>query len=125
PGIFRAGNSEQVAEDADLVRNLVLSYMKRQRTIILAVVSAKSDFALQEVIELARDLDPKGLRTLGLITKPDTLDMGSDSESAYLKLAQNKDVDFRLGWHVLRNRDFSTKTATLEERNRAEMQFFS
>ncbi|MBE3041346.1 dynamin family protein, partial [Candidatus Bathyarchaeota archaeon] len=125
PGLFRAGNLEQSAEDADLVKNLVLSYMKRQRTIILAVVSAKSDFALQEVTQLARELDPKGHRTLGLITKPDTLDEGSDSEMAYLKLAQNNDVHFRLGWHVLRNRDFGTRTATLEERNRAEMQFFS
>ncbi|SPO01829.1 uncharacterized protein DNG_04502 [Cephalotrichum gorgonifer] len=117
--------SVEAAEDADLFRNLVLSYMKRQRTIILAVVSAKSDFALQEVTQLARKLDPEGIRTLGLITKPDTLDEGSDSEKAYLKLAQNNDVHFRLGWHVLRNRDFGTRSTTLEERNRAEMQFFS
>lgn len=125
PGLFRAGNREQSAEDADLVRDLVLSYMKRERTIILAVVSAKSDFALQEVTQLARQLDPKGIRTLGLITKPDTLDAGSDSESAYLKLARNHDVHFRLGWHVLRNRDYASRAATLEQRNQAEAHFFS
>lgn len=125
PGIFRAGNREQSAEDADLVRSLVLSYMKRERTIILAVVSAKSDFALQEVTQLARQLDRKGLRTLGLITKPDTLDAGSDSERAYVKLAQNNDVHFRLGWHVLRNRDYASRDVTLEERNKAEEHFFS
>ena len=125
PGIFRAGNLEQAAEDANLVRNLVLSYMKRQRTIILAVVSAKNDFALQEVTQLARQLDPKGMRTLGLITKPDTLDEGSDSETAYVKLAKNEDVHFRLGWHVLRNRDFVTKGFTLDQRHQAEKEFFS
>lgn len=125
PGLFRAGNKEQSAEDAELVRDLVLSYMKRERTIILAVVSAKSDFALQEVTQLARQLDPKGTRTLGLITKPDTLDAGSDSEIAYVKLAQNNDVHFRLGWHVLRNRDYASRSSTLEERNKAEARFFS
>lgn len=124
PGLFRAGNRDQSAEDADLVRDLVLSYMKRERTIILAVVSAKSDFALQEVTQLARQLDPGGMRTLGLITKPDTLDAGSDSERAYLTLAQNNDVHFRLGWHVLRNRDYASRSATLEERNQAETRFF-
>ncbi len=96
PGLFRAGNSDQSVDDAATVRKMVHSCMKRPRSIILAVVSAKSDFALQEVTELARHLDRKGSRTLGLITKPDTLDAGSDSEASYLKLAQNKDVVFRL-----------------------------
>jgi hypothetical protein len=36
---------------------------------------------------MARKLDPKGTRTLGLITKPDILDAGSDSKASYLKLA--------------------------------------
>lgn len=52
---------------------MVRGYMEKPRSIILAVVSAKSDFALQEVTKYARELDPDGMRTLGLITKPDTL----------------------------------------------------
>ncbi|KAK4134804.1 dynamin family protein [Trichocladium antarcticum] len=100
PGLFLAGNKDQSAEDASIVEALVLSYMKKPRTIILAVVSAKSDFALQQVTRHTRALDPQGTRTLGLITKPDTLDEGSDSERFYVELAQNKDVHFRLGWHL-------------------------
>jgi len=125
PGLFRAGNRDQSVEDATTVRNIVRSYMKRPRSIILAVVSAKSDFALQEVTELARELDPTGTRTLGLITKPDTLDTGSDSEASYLKLAQNKDVVFRLGWHVLKNRNYEMRDASSAERNEAEENFFA
>ncbi|KID82110.1 interferon-induced GTP-binding protein Mx [Metarhizium guizhouense ARSEF 977] len=94
------------------------------RCIILAVVSAKSDFALQEITEMARELDPKGNRTLGLITKPDALDVGSDSEAAYVKLAENKDVAFRLGWHILKNRDYKMRDATSAERDEAEERFF-
>jgi hypothetical protein len=124
PGLFRAGNREQTVEDAAVVRAMVRDYLKRPRSIILAVVSAKNDFALQEITELARGLDPKGVRTLGLITKPDTLDAGSDSEAAYLKLAQNKDVKLALGWHVLKNRSFDTREATSDERDESEAQFF-
>ncbi|KAI9658658.1 MAG: hypothetical protein M1821_002218 [Bathelium mastoideum] len=125
PGLFRAGNKDQSVIDAATVSSMVRSYMKRPRSIILAVVSAKSDFALQEVTELARELDPKGMRTLGLITKPDTLDAGSDSEASYLRLAQNKDVAFRLGWHVLKNRNYEMRDATSTERDEAEDKFFA
>ncbi|KAH0592650.1 hypothetical protein MHUMG1_09642 [Metarhizium humberi] len=125
PGLFRAGNRDQSAEDALIVSKMVRDYVKKPRSIILAVVSAKSDFALQEITEMARELDPRGLRTLGLITKPDTLDSGSDSEAAYIRLAQNQDVFFRLGWHVLKNRDFKMRHASSNERDEAEEAFFS
>ncbi|KAG6008281.1 hypothetical protein E4U21_004743 [Claviceps maximensis] len=125
PGLFRAGNRDQSVQDAQTVRNLVLEYVKRPRSIILAVVSAKSDFALQEITQMARELDPEGVRTLGLITKPDALDVGSDSEASYVKLAQNSDVVFRLGWHVLKNRDFKMRDASSAERDEAEARFFA
>ncbi|KAK9445456.1 Dynamin central region [Metarhizium brunneum] len=125
PGLFLAGNKDQSVEDSKLVESLVLSYMEQPRSIILAVVSAKSEFALQQVTQRARELDPDGGRTLGLITKPDTLHEGSESEKAYFELAQNKDVRFRLGWHVLRNRDFDMRNASLAERDAVEKAFFS
>jgi hypothetical protein len=125
PGLFLAGNKDQSEQDAALVEALVLSYMKNPRTIILAVVSAKSDFALQQVTRHARAQDPNGARTLGLITKPDTLDQGSDSERFFIELAQNKDVKFRLGWHVLRNRNFTERNDSGASRDAAEVEFFS
>ncbi|KAG6311522.1 hypothetical protein E4U44_004204 [Claviceps purpurea] len=125
PGLFRAGNRDQSVDDAETVRNLVLGYVRSPRSIILAVVSAKSDFALQEITQMAREVDPEGDRTLGLITKPDALDVGSDSEASYVKLAQNNDVVFRLGWHVLKNRDFKMRDASSAERDAAEARFFS
>ncbi|KAK6858168.1 hypothetical protein PG995_005867 [Apiospora arundinis] len=109
PGLFMAGNKDQSEADAKLVESLVLSYMSKPRSIILAVVSAKN---------------PQGMRTLGLITKPDTLDQGSDSERFYMELAQNKDVQFRLGWHVLRNRNYPERDVSTDERDKIEEQFF-
>lgn len=125
PGLFSAGNKTQSDADAEIVKSLVLSYMKKSRSIILTVVSAKNDFANQIVTKYARDLDPEGLRTLGIITKPDTLPAGSDSERSFVELAENKDVHFRLGWHVLRNRDYDTRTYSTEERDELERSFFS
>ncbi|KAH6892580.1 P-loop containing nucleoside triphosphate hydrolase protein [Thelonectria olida] len=125
PGLFVAGNKDQSMEDAKLVESLVISYMEQPRSIILAVVSAKSEFALQQVTQRAREKDPGGHRTLGLITKPDTLHEGSESERAYIELAQNTDVKLQLGWHVLRNRDFPNRHVTRAERDADERAFFS
>jgi GTP-binding protein EngB required for normal cell division len=124
PGLFQAGSRSQSDADAETVKSLVLSYMKNPRSIILAVVSAKNDFNNQSITKYSRDIDPTGQRTLGLITKPDTLDEGSDSERFYFELAENKEVRFRLGWHVLRNRDFNSKDSSTEERDKAEARFF-
>jgi GTP-binding protein EngB required for normal cell division len=124
PGLFQAGSRSQSDTDADTVQLLVREYMKNPRSIILAVVSAKNDFANQSITKFSRDIDPAGERTLGLITKPDTLYEGSESERFYFELAENKEVKFRLGWHVLRNRDYTSRGSTTEERDKVENLFF-
>ncbi|KAF2753117.1 hypothetical protein EJ05DRAFT_445395 [Pseudovirgaria hyperparasitica] len=125
PGLFQAGSTTQSDEDCEIVKTMVRKYMQSPRSIILAVVSAKNDFNNQIITRYAREIDPQGERTLGLITKPDTLHAGSDSERFYVDLAQNKDVNFRLGWHLLRNRDYPARNTSLEERNKVEEDFFS
>lgn len=125
PGLFHSGNKQQSSDEAALVKSLVQQYMKNERSIILAVVSAKNDYANQIVTDLARKFDPQGLRTMGIVTKPDTLDPGSESETSFLNLVKNEDVAFRLGWHVLRNRDFHTKEYSSAQRDRDEKIFFS
>jgi len=79
------------------VSSLVRSYTINTRSIILTVISAKKDYAYKIVIKLTRDVNLKGIRTLSIINKPDTLYMGSESEKAFLDVAGNKDVIFRLG----------------------------
>ena len=125
PGLIHAENKQQSAADVQLVKALVKSYVANTRGIILAVVSAKNDYANQIITKLAREVDPKGTRTLGIITKPDTLHVGSYNEKAFLDLAKNEDVFFRLGRHVLMNRDYVNRDCSVEERDEAERQFFS
>ncbi|KAF3025031.1 hypothetical protein E8E14_014332 [Neopestalotiopsis sp. 37M] len=124
PGLFGASDNYQSEDDAAMVQNMVTSYMKQHRTIILAVVTADNPFANQPVTKFARDIDPAGTRTLGLITKPDRIDKGSDTERYYLELAKNQNVKLTLGWHVLRNKGHSTASDSIEERDEREAQFF-
>jgi hypothetical protein len=105
PGLVHAENKFQSADDIALVNALVGDYMAQERSIILAVVSAKNDYANQIVLTKTRKVDPQGLRTLGIITKPDALHPDSAGETSFIELAQNHDVKFSLGWHVVRNKD--------------------
>ncbi len=125
PGLIHSETRQQSASDVELVQDVVQSYMKEPRSIILAVISAKNDYANQIVLKLARAADKKGNRTLGVITKPDTLIAGSESEAMYVSLARNQDVEFRLGWHVLKNMDSETGEWSLADRDVKEEEFFS
>jgi GTPase SAR1 family protein len=118
---------QQTPEDVKLVTELVSDYLKSPRSIILAIVSAKYDINVQVILNRAREVDPQGIRTLGIITKPDTLVKGSESEDSFVKLARNERVKFRLGWHVVKNLDSAHKESlksTLETRNTEEKAFF-
>ncbi|SPO02545.1 related to Mx2 protein (GTPase protein) [Cephalotrichum gorgonifer] len=125
PGLFKSGNKQQSDADVETVRGMVERYMARPRSIILTVVSAKYDYVLQEVTRMAKKADPEGTRTMGLITKPDTLDVGSDSESYFVRLAQNLEAELRLGWHVLKNRNFEERDVSSARRDAIERDFFS
>jgi hypothetical protein len=116
PVLIHSQIKQQTASDVQLIQDVVESYMKVPRSIILAVVSAKNDFANQVVLKLAHSADADGNRTLGIITKPDTLHPSSESEALYVSLARNQQVDSRLDWHVLKNMDSEAGNASMNQR---------
>ncbi|KAH8814894.1 P-loop containing nucleoside triphosphate hydrolase protein [Xylogone sp. PMI_703] len=105
PGLIHSQDASSKTNDVDLVHTLVSRYLESPRSIILAVVSAKNDINNQIILQRARQVDPQGLRTLGIITKPDTLAEGSKSQSEFLSLARNEIFKLALQWHVVRNLD--------------------
>ncbi|KAL3421542.1 dynamin family protein [Phlyctema vagabunda] len=121
PGLVKAGSEDQSEENSKLVESLTLSYMKKPGSIILAVVSAESDFVHQQIFRHTLALKPHGTRTLGIITKLDKLMEGSDRERFYSRLAQNYAVWFQLGWHLL----YNTYRTRNPEGDTQEVQFFS
>ncbi|KAH9865175.1 hypothetical protein IAQ61_009122 [Plenodomus lingam] len=125
PGLIHATNKAQTETDKELILDLVKEYMKNPRTIILAVVSAKNDYANQIILDHCRKIDEQGRRTLGIITKPDFLREGTENELSWIDLAQNKDIYLERGWHMLKNRSDTQMKFSFEERNADENLFFS
>lgn len=125
PGLIHSESKSQSKDDVQLIRSLVEEYISNERTIILAVVSAKNDYANQIILKDCRRVDGKGSRTLGLITKPDFLRPGSENEKDWIDLAQNRDIYFELGWHMLKNRSDDERNTSFSQRNESESLFFS
>ncbi|KAI3328249.1 interferon-induced GTP-binding protein Mx [Ustulina deusta] len=110
--------------DIETVAAITDHYIHQSRTICFAVISAQNDVANQGIPRRVRKFDPKGERTLGIITKPDTLSAGSKSEASFLELAKNENVFLKLGWHVVKNRAFKESDFTAEQRAYSEETFF-
>ncbi len=115
---------EVIEENVQLVIEIIDHYISQPRTICLTVISTINDYANQDILKKIRKVDPKEDRTLDIITKLDRLSFGSDSESAFLDLARNDDIFFKLGWHVLKNRSYEESSSSFEQRNISEINYF-
>ena len=104
------------------------TYMRNPRSVILAVVPANVDVATQEILEMAGELDVKGERTLGVLTKPDLVDKGA--EPAVIDIIEGRSHVLNLGWCTVRNlgqqalAHGNSDTAT-SSRHAAEKAFFN
>jgi vacuolar protein sorting-associated protein 1 len=75
-------------------------YVSDSRTIILCVVPANADMTTSDGLQMARALDPKGIRTVGVITKIDIMDRGTNAK----RMIMNQEVQLRLGYVGVKNR---------------------
>lgn len=125
PGLIHCPDSSQTDSDVDTVERLVDGYMREERTIILAVISANNQAGLQKVLKMAKIHDQTGCRTMGIITKPDTLPSGSEMEKKYLRYARNQEIPLGLGWHVVRNASWGECQANTYDRRSKERELFS
>jgi GTPase SAR1 family protein len=128
PGIFHSATADQDLRGKAIVDQLIESYMKQPKSIILAVVAANNQLANQLVLQQARQFDPLKERTIGVITKPDLAGPGSSNERKYLDLARGRESMHKLalGWYVLRNRSEEERTsgAGADDRDAKEERFF-
>ncbi|KAL1301931.1 hypothetical protein AAFC00_002392 [Neodothiora populina] len=123
PGLIQ---NENRRGEKEMLDRLTMQYLEQSRTICLPVITATNDADNQRILTFVKDADPAGDRSLGIITKPDTLPAGSGSENAFIALANNeiKKYSFKLGWHVLKNRDHREREASFARRNKLEAEFF-
>lgn len=123
PGIFKKTTKGLTTKsDMDMVRAMVIKHMNNQRSVILAVVPANVDIATQEILDMAELCDPKGQRTLGVITKPDLVDKGA--EQTTLDIIQGKSHKLSLGWNIVKNPGQQQLNDAPTDRHNAEKAFF-
>ena len=123
PGIFRNVEQGRTSKnDIKMVEAMVRHNMENPRSVILAVIPANVDVATQGILTMAEDVDPEGIRTLGVLTKPDLVDRGA--EPRVLDLLSGKKHVLKLGWCVVRNLNQKELDEKSEERNDAEKSFF-
>ncbi|KAI5919870.1 P-loop containing nucleoside triphosphate hydrolase protein [Camillea tinctor] len=125
PGIFRKETEGITTEsDIDLVRNMVQSYMKDARTIILAIMPSNVDPATQEILKLAKKADPNMTRTMAVLTKPD-LAIERTTQQIAIDHVSGKRSDLTLGYYIVKNRGPDDMDKTLEQGQADERAFFS
>ncbi|PTU21585.1 hypothetical protein P175DRAFT_0531106 [Aspergillus ochraceoroseus IBT 24754] len=78
PALLHNPTKYQTAKDGVIIRNLIAEYIMDKRTIILAVMDARNNLVNQKVFSMARAAHPQGKRTVGIITKCDTVAEGDE-----------------------------------------------
>lgn len=81
PGVTKVPVGNQPHDIEKLTEDLTLKYIKDDDTIILAVSAANVDIANSDAIKLAKRVDPKGNRTIGVLTKLDLMDKGTNAKN--------------------------------------------
>ena len=66
---------DQPADIEHQIREMIFTYIKKENCLILAVTSANQDLATSDALKLAKEVDPEGLRTIGVITKLDLVSL--------------------------------------------------
>ncbi|KAF8513007.1 Dynamin central region-domain-containing protein [Hysterangium stoloniferum] len=78
PGLTKIPVGDQPSDIERQIRNLVLEYISKPNCVILSVSPANVDLANSESLKLARSVDPQGRRTIGVLTKLDLMDAGTN-----------------------------------------------
>ncbi|MXQ83998.1 hypothetical protein E5288_WYG002323 [Bos mutus] len=100
PGITKVPVGDQPQDIEYQIKDMILQFISRESSLILAVTPANMDLANSDALKLAKEVDPQGLRTIGVITKLDLMDEGTDARD----VLENKLLPLRRGYIGVVNR---------------------
>jgi dynamin 1-like protein len=100
PGMAKVPIGDQPDNIEEQIHQMSLQYISNPNAIILAVTSANTDLANSDALKLACAADPRGERTIGVLTKLDLMDPGTDASDILL----NKVIPLRHGYIAVVNR---------------------
>lgn len=122
PGLTKVPVGDQPRDIERQIREMVLKFIAKPNAVILAVTAANTDLANSDGLKLAREVDPEGTRTVGVLTKVDLMDAGTD----VVDILAGRVIPLRLGYVPVVNRgqrdiDQQKKVSSALE---AEKEFF-
>ncbi len=100
PGLTKVPINGQPKDIEKQIRDMIMKYIVRPNAIILAVTAANTDLANSDGLKLAREVDPDGVRTIGVLTKVDLMDKGTD----VIDILTGRIIPLRLGYVPVVNR---------------------
>ncbi|XP_029292726.1 dynamin-2 isoform X3 [Cottoperca gobio] len=100
PGMTKVAVGDQPVDIEHQIRDMILKFITRESCLILAVTPANTDLANSDALKIAKEVDPQGLRTIGVITKLDLMDEGTDAK----EILENKLLPLRRGYIGVVNR---------------------
>jgi len=100
PGLTKIPIGDQPTDIEKQTRNLIIDYISKPNSIILAVTPANADLVNSDSLKLARQVDPEGKRTIGVLTKLDLMDAGTNA----LDTLTGRAYPLKLGFIGLVNR---------------------
>uniref|UniRef100_A0A8D0AEL0 Interferon-induced GTP-binding protein Mx n=1 Tax=Sander lucioperca TaxID=283035 RepID=A0A8D0AEL0_SANLU len=100
PGITKVPVGDQPADIEYQIRDMIMQFICKENCLILAVTPANTDLANSDALKLAKDVDPQGQRTIGVITKLDLMDEGTDARN----ILENRLLPLRRGYIGVVNR---------------------
>ena len=83
----------------DRIRNLLHTYIDDPETIILAVMPARTDIEADIALDLIKECDTEGKRTIGIMTKLDLMNEGTDITNYLDKVSRDLQLKLRIFWY--------------------------
>ncbi|XP_016131078.1 dynamin-1-like [Sinocyclocheilus grahami] len=93
PGMTKVPVGDQTSDIEFQIRDMLMQFVTKENCLLLAVSLANSDLANSDALKIAKEVDPQGLRTIGVITKLDLMDEGTDARD----ILENKLLPLRRG----------------------------
>lgn len=100
PGLTKVPIGDQPSDIEKQTRTLISEYIAKPNSLVLAVSPANVDIVNSEALKLARYVDPMGKRTIGVLTKLDLMDHGTNA----LDILSGRVYPLKLGFIGVVNR---------------------
>ncbi|XP_031494428.1 dynamin-related protein 5A [Nymphaea colorata] len=123
PGLTKVAVEGQPDSIVIDIENMVRSYIEKPNCIILAISPANQDLATSDAIKISREVDPKGERTFGVLTKIDLMDKGTDA----VDILEGKSYRLQYPWIGVVNRSQAdiNKNVDMIAARRREREYFA